>query len=167
MRQEERLKFVRRVNTVGEASISNHKPKKMVLELRQKKWRKANRKRVPWVKWEALKDEEVARRFPRPMGEKMAEPVVEGPGAGESTEWGKLAEKVMGVAEEVCGLKQKSVENPWMVGREEELAEMRRRMSAAMVRRYEAVRGGDAEEVEEARRVVVELRSKSKRTRRS
>ena len=40
----------------------------------------------------------------------MAEPVVAGPGDGESTQWGKLAEKVKGVAEEICGLKQKSVQ---------------------------------------------------------
>ena len=42
----------------------------------------------------------------------MAEPVVVGPGDGESTEWGRLAERVVGVVEEVCGLNQKSVENP-------------------------------------------------------
>ena len=136
------------------------------MELKKKKWRKINVKRAPRVNWEALRSEEVTRRFHSRMEEKMAEPVVAGPGEGESTEWGKLAEKVMEVAEEVCGLKGKSVENPWMVGKEEELAEMRRRISGAVERRNEASRAGNAEAHEEAKRRVTETRSECKRTRR-
>ena len=118
--KEERPKYVRRINTVGEASVSDHKPKKMVVELRRKKWRKVKRKRTPRVHWEALRIEQVSSQFHRRMEVKMAEPVEAGPGEGNSTEWGKLAERVMGVAEEVCGLKTKSVENPWMLGEEED-----------------------------------------------
>ena len=72
----------------------------------------------------------------------------------------------MEVAKEVCGVKQKSVENPWMVGREEELAGMRRRISAAVERRNEAVRDGEDEEIEAARREVTVARSESKSVRR-
>ena len=55
----------------------------------------------------------------------------------------------------------------WMVGKEEELREMRRRISHAVEIRNEAVRRGDADEIEEARRGVTELRSECKRERRS
>ena len=68
MRKEERPKFVRRINTIGEASGSDHEPKKMVVELRKRKWRKVNKKRMPRINWEALRDEEVTRRFHRRMG---------------------------------------------------------------------------------------------------
>ena len=160
MRREERAKHVKRVNTVGEASVSDHKPKKMVVSLKKRKWRKVNRKRAPRVKWEALREEEVARHYHRRMGEKMAEPVeAAAPGEGESTEWGKLAEKVMEVAEEVCGLKTKSVENPWMLGKQEKIAETGRRVSAAVERRNEVVGGGEEEAlVEEAKQRLKEAR---------
>ena len=74
MRKEERPKHVKRVNTVGEAAISDHKPKKMVVELKRRKWRKVSQKRVPRVNWEALRSEEVTRLFHRRMGEEMAVP---------------------------------------------------------------------------------------------
>ena len=166
MRKEERPKYVRKLNTVGEISLSDHKPKKLVVEIRRKKWRKVNKKRVPRIQWEAMRSEEVTRRFHDKMEEKMREPVVEEPGRAESTEWGKLAEKVLMVAEEVCGLKRKDVENPWMVGKEDELGWMRRRISEAVERRNEAVESGDGEAAEGARQRVRELRSENQRMRR-
>ena len=131
----------------------------MVIELRRKKWRKVAQKRVPRVQWEALRNEEVTQSFYRRMGEKMAEPEEEGPDRDDLTEWGMLAEKVMGVAEEVCGVKRKSVENLWMLGKEEEIADMGRRVSAAVERRNEVVGGGEEEAlVEEAKQRLKEAR---------
>ena len=47
----------------------------------------------------------------------------------------------MEVAKEVCGTREKSVENPWMVGKEEEAEELRRVINAAVLRRNEVVEG--------------------------
>ena len=132
MRKEERPKYVVKLNTVGEAGLSDHKPKKLKIQMRQKKWRKMSQKRTPRIQWENLRNEEVTRTFHRRMGEKMAEVVVPVPGSGKSTDWVPLAERVVEVAAEVCGLKQKSVENPWMVGKEEEAARLRRSIGAAV-----------------------------------
>ena len=52
MRNQDRQKHVRKINTVGEVTISDHKPKKMVLNLERRAWRKAYvEKKVPHVKW--------------------------------------------------------------------------------------------------------------------
>ena len=38
-------------------------------------------------------------------------------GGVETSGWAELAEKTVDVAKEVCGVRSRSVENPWMVGR--------------------------------------------------
>ena len=156
MRKEERAKYTRKLNTVGEASISDHKPKKLKLELRRKSWRKVYQgKKTPRLNWEKLRDEEVARNFHREMEEEMT--------AGQqvarrqdTTEWTQLAEKVLKIVERVCGRQVKSVENPWMVGKEEEVDQMRRRISGAVERRNEVVRQGGSDVEKEAARVEVQ-----------
>ena len=68
-----------------------------------------------------------------------------------STGWARLAEKVVDVAKEVCGERTKSVENPWMVGKEEDISRMRRDISIATERKNQAAadqregRGSDQE----------------------
>ena len=76
-----------------------------------------------------------------------------------------LAERVVEVAVEVCGVKQKSVESPWFVGREAELTELQRSISAAVERRNEAARSGEVEELEAARERLKDVRRESKRAR--
>ena len=120
------------------------------------------------IKWENLRNERTAEIFQRRMGEKMAED--EEMAVGEATSgWTVLAEKVLGVAREVCGIKEKSVENPWMVGREEEVEEARRRLNGAIRRRNEVaveVAGGEAteESLEGAKEEVRRERGEWRRT---
>ena len=74
MRNRERQKHVRKICSVGEASISDHKPKKIRLSLKKKRWRVPMvRKWVPLIKWERLAEEEVAQEYGRRLGEVMRE----------------------------------------------------------------------------------------------
>ena len=74
--------------------------------------------------WERLKLEEVERRFASAVDRKMEER--EGEEVREdSTGWTKVQEVVLEAAKEVCGEAQKRIENPWMVGKEEELRKKR------------------------------------------
>ena len=121
-------------------------------------------RRVPQIRWERLAVEEVEKEYCRKMEEVMER--TRGEEVDErSTGWAKLAEKVVEVAEEVCGVRTKSVENPWMVGKEGEISRMRRDISFATERKNQAAvdhRGGQVsdqeledrwEELREARRV--------------
>ena len=38
----------------------------------------------------------------------------------DKTRWDELTDLVVSAAKEVCGTEEKKVENPWMVGREDE-----------------------------------------------
>ena len=65
MRQGQRHRYAKKLSTVGEATISDHKPKKLVVDIRTRKWRRVfgRRRRTPQIKWENLKIEEVQRRL--------------------------------------------------------------------------------------------------------
>ena len=65
MRNHVRQRHVRKINTVGEASISGHKPKHLRVDLRKRRWRMVREKgkKVPKIKWERLQVEEVAQAY--------------------------------------------------------------------------------------------------------
>ena len=50
-------------------------------------------------------------------------------GRDDSTEWTVLQEVVMKVVEEGCGVKVRDVVNPWMVGKDGEIARLKGRVS--------------------------------------
>ena len=100
MSNEQRRKHVRKVNTVAETSISDHKPKRILLDLKHKKWRKVYQgKRVPKINFIRLEEEDKAREYKRKVEEEVGK--MEGARNADSTEWTKLQEVVMKVAEEV------------------------------------------------------------------
>ena len=121
MKEGERHKYVRKVRTVGENVISDHKPKKLVLDLSKKrKWRKNyERKKTPKIRWERLKQEEVERRYQQEIERKMEEREGEEVRT-DTTGWSKVQEVVLEAAKEVCGEAERKVESPWLVGKEEE-----------------------------------------------
>ena len=44
------------MNTVGEASLSDHKPKRLRVDLKKRKWRVVKEtKKVPKIKWEGCR----------------------------------------------------------------------------------------------------------------
>ena len=125
MRNDQRQRHVERVHTIGEVALSDHKPKRMVLNLKGKKWRKAYEgKRVPQVNWERLGSEDVALKYSRRMEEEMGK-IEDQESRGDSTEWTVLQEVVLKVAEEQCGRKERQVVNPWMVGKDVEVARLK------------------------------------------
>ena len=72
MREEQRHRYAKRMRTKGEAAISDHKPKWMVVDLGRKKWRRGyEAKRVPAINWEALKNERVAERYHREVEQRL------------------------------------------------------------------------------------------------
>ena len=68
----------------------------------------------------------------------------------------------------MCGERAKGVENPWMVGKEEIVMELREEVTKAQERRNteaEKERRGAANEVEEARELLKEARNEMRRIR--
>ena len=53
----------------------------------------------------------------------------------DSTKWKQMTQVLMTAAKEVCGEEIKSVLNPWMVGKDEQVQRMRSRISGAISRR--------------------------------
>ena len=64
MRNSQRHKLVNKVSTIGEISLSDHKPKKLKIELNKPKRRQTTqRKKTPRINFERLRDEETATRY--------------------------------------------------------------------------------------------------------
>ncbi len=64
MRQEQRHANVKKISTVGESSISDHKPKKLTLVRKWKKYsREENKTRIPRIKWEAVRNKNTEERY--------------------------------------------------------------------------------------------------------
>ena len=116
------------------------------------------------IKWEELRNVDTANAFRRKMGK------VQQVAVGEVTSgWAELSEKVVDAAKEICGVRTKRVENPWMIGKDDRIVEMRRRVSGAVTSRNamaEEVREGQEteERLEEAREEVRRGRGEWRRT---
>ena len=104
---------MKEVKTVREMTISDHKPRKVVLDLRRrKKWgREYVGRRTQVIRWKRLKEEEVERSYgsavERKMGERKEEEVRE-----DTTRWTKVQEVVLEAAKEVCGEAERRVDSP-------------------------------------------------------
>ncbi len=117
MRQEQRHANVKKISTVGESSISDHKPKKLTLVRKWKKYsREENKTRIPRIKWEALRNKNTEERY-RQKVEELLEDQTED--IREQTNWQKISDTVTKAALEVCGREEKRVENPWMADKDE------------------------------------------------
>ena len=141
VRKRDRMGMVRRMCGASEWGLSDHRPKCLRVRVCTRKWRTVrDEKRVPRVMHERMNDESVREEYERVTGERMEGLEWE----GESDEWGKLAELMVGAAKEVCGEVRGRASNPWMVGREEELEALHRAVNEATERRNEcAVRMGN------------------------
>ena len=72
MVNEQRRRYARKIHTVNEATISDHEPKRLVLDLKQKAWRTVyQRKKTPKINFLKLKDEEKGREYKRKVGENV------------------------------------------------------------------------------------------------
>ena len=134
MQREQRHRHARKLNTVGEMTISDHKPKKLVIEVKKWHWDTEQKKRTPKIKWEKLRDPETAQQFKRKVEELLEENEDRERNENE-TGWTEIVNTSIAAAKEVCGEDEKRVENPWMVGKEERLQELNSRVSGAVSRR--------------------------------
>ena len=85
-------------------------------------------RRVPRIKWEALRVETVAERFSEAAEQKMRGM---GQGREDSTRWSEIAQNLIETARDVCGEQGGSVENEWLVNKEEEDQGLRHDITAA------------------------------------
>ena len=171
MRGFDRRRHVRKIGTVDEASLSDHKPVRLRVDLKKRRWRVVReKKKVPKIRWERLQVDAVAEEYRELMEVKMREYEEERRGnvgeLGEMSGWPKFAEVVVEGAKEVCGVREKKVENPWMIGREEEVDVLRREITVCVERRNEEAekeRRGQANQVVGARGMLKEARNELRR----
>ena len=135
MKSQDRHKFVRKVCTIGEVTLSDHKPKKIKIELVNKKIYSNNKKpKVPKIQWEKLRQDDFAAAYKNKINLLLDEEEAEATETGQ-TKYGRLSKIVLTAAEEICGIEEKQIENPWMVGRDEEVTIMRARITTALNKR--------------------------------
>ena len=136
VRKAERHRIVKRMRTVNEVTLSDHKPKSMTIKVVEKKWRTAGgRTRRRKVKWEVLRDERKKEEYKVETQRRMDER--ENGGEESRMKWDELAQVMTESAEEVCGLVSGRVENPWMLGHERRVEELRGEIERAVNERNE------------------------------
>lgn len=137
MKTEQRHRHVLKVCTVGEMVLSDHKPKKISIKTSKWHWNNNNKvkKRTPKINWEKLKNHEVVNNFKIKITEILENDENEETEEPERTRWKELTNVLMTAAKEVCGEQTKTVQNPWMTGRDEQVQRLRSRISGAISRR--------------------------------
>ena len=158
MRTKERHRYARKLTTIGELTLSDHKPKKLTILVKKWHWPTTKRTRVPKIRWEKLKEPEIAMLYRQKINELIEEDERENTEEEtvNTTNYGKIVSLVTRAAKEVCGEEEKRIENPWMTGKDEELQRMKSRISGAVTQRNnisERERQGEdvIREMEEAR----------------
>ena len=138
MRNNQRHKYVQKIATVGEVTLSDHKSKLMIFRLETRLRARIRVKRVPRIKFKNLRVPEIADQYRQKIGEIIEANVDDDDDMNDDkTRWDELTELVVNTAKEVCGTELKKVENPWMEGREEELHSLRLRLTRAIDTRNE------------------------------
>ena len=138
VRKGERHRMVRRIRTVEEMSLSDHKPKSIKIAVSERKWRAiGGDRRRKRIKWELLRDEGKKREYKEETRRRM-ELLMEGE-EEESKNWDALTEVMVESARKVCGEMGGRVDNPWMIGHEAEVEEMRREISEVVTERNRKV----------------------------
>ena len=152
MKNYQRQGHVKKVCTIGEASISDHKPKLITIRrVKERGVRQIREKRIPQINWEKLRLPEFAARYKQVVQGIIADEEYRGEGENveNTTKWNSISEIVLKAAEEVLGKKEKKIENPWMVGREQEVQALRTRITGALTRRNDI-----SEEINEEEDIV-------------
>ena len=169
MQNSQRGRHVEKISTVEENSLSDHKPKKMIVKWKKDRRRRQQTKRAEKIAHEKLKVDEIAARYKSRIEEEIEKTITEKIGWDnvEVTHWDDLTETMMRVAKETCGVQEKKIENPWMLGRDEEINKMREDINVAIRNRNEARENKADEEViartrEELRQARGILRRKTK-----
>ena len=160
MRNSQRHKLVNKVSTIGEISLSDHKPKKLKIELNKPKRRQTTqRKKTPRINFERLRDEETATRY-KDRVELLFEELEREAGnqPNDTTNWGEISEVLLKAAEDICGTEERKIENPWMVGREGEIHGLRTRITGCITTRNDLLeRQRETDDRAEKDRIDIQL----------
>ena len=161
MKQEQRHCHARKIRTVNEGSYSDHKPKMLVLKMRtRRKWRSRGDTRKKKIAWEKLKDEAKREEFnekTRQLYEMQQHEFKE-----DQDNWNIISDILGKAAEEVCGRERKSIENPWNIGHEEEISQMRREITDLINRRNQCQEGMRTRNREQ--RIMIQVEEHQTRT---
>ena len=87
MRNNQRHQFVKKVCSIGEITLSDHRPKMMVIELESNLPKKETVKRVPRIRYEKLRLENVAVQFRQRIDEIIDEDEGEADMNIDKTKW--------------------------------------------------------------------------------
>ena len=138
VRKNERQRMVRKMWTMDDGVLSDHRPKCMRVKVNKKRWRnvRERERRVPRIKWECLKEEGKKEEYMLKTSELMRD---EERGEREE-EWKRLSNVMTEAAKDVCGVVTREVANPWVIGHEGELDMMRDRVKVAVRNRNEWLR---------------------------
>ena len=117
VKKTQRHRILKRMVTVNEMSMSDHKPKLLSITVRQKKWRRYDDKRTPQINWAKLKDPEQRAVFEAKTELKFDN---QRPKFNEDgTNWDMLTGILTSSALEVCGKTTRKVANPCTLGHED------------------------------------------------
>ena len=125
VRQNERHRMIRRMRCERMNELSDHKPKKVEICVEKRRWRAVNGERKRRIKWEVLRDSEKKEEYKESTRVKWNEKMERETDESSRMQWKNLVEVMNEAAEEVCGLESGRVANPWMIGHEREVNEMR------------------------------------------
>ena len=141
MRASQRHKFAKKIATINEHAMSDHKPK--MLYLRPfRPWRHSGApKRKPQLRWERLQNEETAGAYKEATRTAMERAREEGRFKEDSTNWDILTDLMVRCVRELCGTRERRMNNPWMAGREEEDEHMKRIINDLIIRRNSLLEG--------------------------
>ena len=169
MRNDQRHNLVRKVHTVLESSLSDHKPKriKIIPKIKPKSYKR--QKNIPRVQWEKLRIEEHALTYRQKVEEKLEQIEREERQRTDGVGWDEIAKVTVEAATETCGVAEKQILNPWMIGRDEEITRMRARITAAVQQRNQLTasirEAGDRDEKERLERERQPIREELKEAR--
>ncbi|MEL7302028.1 MAG: endonuclease/exonuclease/phosphatase family protein, partial [Pseudomonadota bacterium] len=120
MRKEERHRLVKRMKAMNASDLSDHAAKSLTVKVCERRWRTVGGgRRPPRIKWEALQRVEKRAEYMEKTRELMTNEDV------DEWKWEGMTEVMIAAAKDVCGETTISVANPWTVGCEEELDEMK------------------------------------------
>ena len=125
VRQNERHRMIRRMRCERMNELSDHNPKKVVICVEKRRWTAVNGERKRRIKWEVLRNSEKKEEYKESTRVKWNERMERETGESSRMQWKNLVEVMNEAAEEVCGLESGRVANPWMIGHEREVNEMR------------------------------------------
>ena len=166
VRQEERHRLVKKMTTRNEGGLSDHRPKVVKIIVGGRRWRTEGGKegKKSKIRWEVLKDTDKSIQYKERTRELLARMEEN---TREGQEWKDLAGVMVTAARQVCGETTRRVENPWMIGHEEELDRMTNRVIRAVERKNiatEKLQSRKRLRVRRNDRIMAELEAESNAT---